>query len=122
MCRFVIGEKLDTTGLKVTATYDDGTTEDVTAEAEIDASAFDSSKEGAYEIQVSYGDATKTFEVVVKTEWEQEPDPDGSTPDSGASEPEENVQTGVAGSGAVAALAVLAAGTLLAVSRKRKSR
>ncbi len=119
---YVIGEKLDTTGLKVTATYDDGTTEDVTAEAEIDASAFDSSKEGAYEIQVSYGDATKTFEVVVKTEWEQEPDPDGSTPDGGASEPEENVQTGVAGSGAVAALAVLAAGTLLAVSRKRKSR
>ena len=71
---------------------------------------------------MSYGDATKTFEVVVKTEWEQEPDPDGSTPDGGASEPEENVQTGVAGSGAVAALAVLAAGTLLAVSRKRKSR
>ena len=52
-----IGEQLDTTGLKVIATYSDFTTKDVTAEATADYSRFDSSKMGVYMLKYSYSES-----------------------------------------------------------------
>lgn len=79
--QYEIGEKLDLTGFKVEAVYDDGHAEDVTKEAEV--SEFDSATAGEKEITVSYGGMTEVFTVtVLKKPDPQEPEePGGSTDD-----------------------------------------
>ena len=79
--QYEIGEKLDLTGFKVEAVYDDGHAEDVTKEAEV--SEFDSATAGEKEITVSYGGMTEVFTVtVLKKSDPQEPEePGGSTDD-----------------------------------------
>lgn len=60
-----VGDSLDTTGMVVTATYSDGSTKDVTADATL--SGFDSSAAGEVTVTVSYteGDVTKTATFTV---------------------------------------------------------
>lgn len=59
-----LGEALDTTGLHLTVTYDNGTTETVTTG--FTASGYDASREGAQTVTVTYGAFTASYEVVVK--------------------------------------------------------
>lgn len=59
--RYAEGEKLDLTGLIVTACYDDGTYEDVTAYA---VSGF-TGKRGVNTIKIQYGNMTLSFDVIV---------------------------------------------------------
>ena len=61
---YEIGEELDLTGLQVTAIYSDGTTKDVTSDAEI--SGFDSETAGEKIITVSYGELDTSFTVTVE--------------------------------------------------------
>lgn len=58
------GEKLDLTGMIVTAVYSDGSEKDVTADAEV--SGFDSSKSGKQIVTVTYGEKSAAFEIEVK--------------------------------------------------------
>ena len=64
------GEKLDTTGMKVTAVYADGSEKDVTKDAEI--SGYDKDKEEVQTITVTYEEdgreRTATFNVTVSAE------------------------------------------------------
>lgn len=60
---YMTGDALDLSGMKVTAVYDDGTEEDVTALVQI--SGYDSSVTGDCTVSVSYGDFTQTFVVNV---------------------------------------------------------
>jgi uncharacterized repeat protein (TIGR02543 family) len=62
--RYAIGEPLDLTGLEVTATYSDNSTETVTITA-ADISGFDSSTAGTQTLTISYGGQTDTFTVTV---------------------------------------------------------
>ena len=57
------GDKLSTQGMSVIANYSDGTSKDVTADAEI--SKFDSSKAGEQTITVSFGRISQSFSVTV---------------------------------------------------------
>lgn len=59
-----IGEKLDTTGIVVTATYAGGDTKDVTAGCTY--SGFDSTTAGDKTVTATYQGATTTFTVTVK--------------------------------------------------------
>lgn len=61
---YAIGESFDAAGMKVTASYDDGTTADVTTQASI--GGFDNSSEGIKTITVSYGGMTSTFIIEVE--------------------------------------------------------
>ena len=61
---YEIGDELDLTGLQVTAIYSDGTTKDVTSDAEI--SGFDSETAGEKIITVSYGELDTSFTVTVE--------------------------------------------------------
>ena len=65
---YFAGEELDTTGLKVTALYSDGTKKDVTAE--ITLNGYDKTKNGEQKIEVSYSKKKITkvveFNVTVK--------------------------------------------------------
>ena len=61
---YEVGEQLDTTGLVVTATYNNETTEVIT---DYTLSAFDSSTAGTKTITVTYGEFTTTFTVTVNT-------------------------------------------------------
>ena len=67
---YTVGDELNLEGLKVTASYSDNTSKDVTAEAEVDTSACQMDKAGTYTVTVSYkeGEVTKTdsFEITVK--------------------------------------------------------
>lgn len=61
---YTFGEKIDTTGLEVTAQYADGTSEVITAYG---LSELDTTNAGEQEITVSYHGLTATFTVTVKT-------------------------------------------------------
>jgi len=65
---YIVGDKLDTSGLVVTASYSDGTTQDVTTYT----TNFDSSTTGTKTVTVSYGGktATRTFTVTVYAKGE----------------------------------------------------
>ena len=113
--------------LVATAEYEDGTTADVTKEVSIDAAAFDSAKEGTYEIELSYGDGafTKSFEVVVAakssvSDGTQDKDPDQNTDEENNTNKENNTDTGVADmAGLAALLGLYACGILVVFTRKR---
>jgi len=64
---YIIGEKLDTTGMVVTATYSDGTTE-VIDNSKLDIKGFDSETVGEKTITVSYQGKTAEFKVNVYQE------------------------------------------------------
>lgn len=57
------GENLDTTGMVVEASYEDGTTKDVDA---FSVSGYDSAKVGKQTITVTYMDKTASFDITVK--------------------------------------------------------
>ena len=57
------GDALDKTGLRVTASYSDGSFDDVTKQAEL--SGFDSSSAGKKNVKVTYGGKLVSFEVTV---------------------------------------------------------
>lgn len=59
-----IGEQLDTTGMKVEAKLDDGTTKTLTA-SDYEISGFNSETGGKKTVKVAYGGKNKTFRVVV---------------------------------------------------------
>ena len=82
---YEIGEKLDLTGLKVTAIYSDGTSQDVTSDVEI--SGFDSETAGEKIVTVSYGDTKTSFTLKV----EEKDDPTGSSDPSNPSDPSDPV-------------------------------
>ena len=67
---YTAGEELNLDGLKVTASYSDNSTKDVTEAAKVDTSACDMETAGTYTVTVSYteNDVTKTdaFEITVK--------------------------------------------------------
>ena len=62
------GENLNTSGLTLTATYNDGTTETIETGFECTPTKLD--KEGIQTITVAYGGKTATFNVTVKKELE----------------------------------------------------
>lgn len=59
-----VGEVLDTTGLKLKVVYEDGTTKTITSGFECSPTKFDS--EGTKTVNVVYGGAMCSFEVIVK--------------------------------------------------------
>lgn len=61
--QFYTEQEFTSEGLRVEAVLTDDSRKDVTAEAKIDSSAFDSSKEGDYAIKVSYQEGDKNFET-----------------------------------------------------------
>ena len=81
---YEIGDELDLTGLQVTAIYSDGTTKDVTSDAEI--SGFDSETAGEKIITVSYGELDTSFTVTVE-EKEDPTEPSGPGDPSDPSDP-----------------------------------
>lgn len=68
---YYIGEKFDSSGLKVNASFNDSTNEDVSSSVEINSSYFDSNTIGEYMIVVSYSfegrTRTTSYSVKVKT-------------------------------------------------------
>jgi hypothetical protein len=60
---YSVGDAIDKTGLNMTATYDDGSTADVTSNSEI--SGFDTSSAGTKTVRVTYMGITKTYNIVV---------------------------------------------------------
>ena len=62
---------LDLSGLALTVTYSDGTTETVTDTSEVKAMGFDNSKTGSQTVTVEYGGATTKFDVTVSYAWWQ---------------------------------------------------
>ena len=67
---YTVGDELNLDGLKVTASYSDNSTKDVTEAAKVDTSACDMKTAGTYTVTVSYteNDVTKAdaFEIIVK--------------------------------------------------------
>ncbi len=61
---YYTGQSLDLTGLKLTATYSDGTT-GIVPVGDISASGFDSSTAGTKTVVLSYGGKTASFEINV---------------------------------------------------------
>jgi uncharacterized protein YkuJ len=61
---YKVGETLDTAGMIVTATYNNGSTTNVTADATVTPTTFEA--EGTVTVTVTYRDKTATFEVTVK--------------------------------------------------------
>jgi len=59
-----VGESLDTTGLTLTATYSDGSTQEITEGFTV--TGFDSATAGEKTVTVTYEDFTATFTVTVK--------------------------------------------------------
>lgn len=126
---YVIGEKLDLSKLVATAKYNDGTTADVTKEVSVNAAAFDATKEGTYEIKLSYGDGvfTKSFEVIVSAKSsDDDGKTDGDKTNNGAGGNtssignENNTDTGVSGTvGALMLLGLSACGMIGVFVRKR---
>ena len=62
---------LDLTGLSLTVTYSDGSTETVTDTSKMNVTGFDSSKTGEQTVTVEYEDATASFNVTVSYAWWQ---------------------------------------------------
>ena len=60
---YYVGDSLNTTGIKITGTYNNGTTNDVTSSAAY--SGFDTNKTGTQTITVSCGEKTANFEITV---------------------------------------------------------
>ena len=72
---FEVGEEFVTKGLKVIATYSDGTTADVTAEAIVDSSKVKMDTAGKYVVTVSYMDKSATYQITVKAAAVVDPEP-----------------------------------------------
>ena len=62
---YYIGDSLNTSGLKLLATYSDGSTETITSG--FTTSGFSSTSAGTKNVTVSYGGFTDTFTVTVET-------------------------------------------------------
>ena len=62
---------LDLSGIALTVTYSDGTTETVTDTSKMNVSGFDNSKTGKQAITVEYEGATTSFDVTVSYAWWQ---------------------------------------------------
>ena len=87
---YTAGEKLDTTGMTVTAVYSNGDEKDVTEEAVL--TGYDKDLEGAQTIEVSYTEKDVTvkasFEVTVAADGTDEPGTDEpGTDEPGTDEP-----------------------------------
>ena len=68
---YEVGEAFDSTGIVVTAVYDDGSTQDVSSQASF--SGFSSEEKGPVTITASFEGQTAEFTVnVVKTQWSSE--------------------------------------------------
>ncbi|MDY2913033.1 MAG: bacterial Ig-like domain-containing protein [Candidatus Enteromonas sp.] len=63
---FEVGEEFSTSGIVVTATYSDGSTKDVTAEAQIDSSKVNMGEAGTYSVKVTFLDQVTSYTVTVK--------------------------------------------------------
>jgi len=63
---FTKGDTFESTGLKVTATYADGSTKDVTAEAKLNLDNVDMAVEGKQVVGVEFGGKTTSYEITVK--------------------------------------------------------
>jgi len=61
---YIVDESIDTTGLTLTATYSDGTSEDITEGYTV--SGFDSATTGTKTVTVTYEGKTTTFSVTVR--------------------------------------------------------
>ena len=69
--QYTVGESLDLSGMAVKAKMSDGTeTALAAADYTVDASKFDCEKAGTYEIKVTYGSKTATFNVTVSEKTE----------------------------------------------------
>lgn len=66
--RFVVGEEFSAEGLKVIATYSDGSTLDVTEEAIVDSSKVKMDTAGSYVVTVSYLSKSTTYTIAVEAE------------------------------------------------------
>lgn len=64
---YYIGDSFDSTGLKVEATYSDGTKKDVTNSCDIDTSGFDSDYSGSCTVKISYYDGQNCTADLVLT-------------------------------------------------------
>lgn len=64
-------DSLDLSGLALTVTYSDGTTETVTDTSAMKVSGFDNTKTGSQTVTVEYEGKTATFEVTVTYVWWQ---------------------------------------------------
>ena len=62
---YTVGEELDLAGMKVTAKYSDGSTEDI-AVTDCEVSGYDKTKTGEQTVTVTYEGKTNTFKVTVK--------------------------------------------------------
>ncbi len=71
---YPIAGRINTTGLVVTATFDDGTTGDITAACVI--GECDTSTAGVKTVTVSYGDFTCSFEITVDADLIEYPESD----------------------------------------------
>ena len=110
--------------LIATAEYDDGTTADVTKEVSVNDAAFDATKEGTYEIELSYGDGafTKSFEVIVSAKSSDDGGKTDNDSNGNASSVgnESNTDTGVTGTaGALMLFGLSACGITGVFMRKR---
>lgn len=64
---YVVGEELDTTGIKVKVTFSDATTKDVViSSCVVDASGYNKDAAGTYTIKVTYDKVSAEYSVVVK--------------------------------------------------------
>lgn len=64
---YVVGEELDTTGIKVKVTFSDSTTKDVViSSCVVDASGYNKDAAGTYTIKVTYDKVSAEYSVVVK--------------------------------------------------------
>ena len=83
---YVQGEEFDPTGIKVTAVFSDGTTQEIAAgEDGYAITGFDTNQIGTQEIIITYRGVSKTFiiNVIKKESKPEEGKPDGTKPDSG---------------------------------------
>ena len=64
-------DNLDLSGLVLTVTYSDGTTETVTDTSKMKVTGFDNSKTGEQTVTVEYEGATAKFDVTVSYAWWQ---------------------------------------------------
>lgn len=63
--QFTVGDKFETTGLVVKATYEDGKVLDVTSQATVDSSKVDMTKAGKYSVTVNCLGKTASYDVNV---------------------------------------------------------
>lgn len=64
-------DSLDLSGLALTVTYSDGSTETITDTSKMKVSGFDNKKVGTQTVTVEYEDITATFDVTVSYAWWQ---------------------------------------------------